>query len=154
MHVLLDCVHFPCEHGEHIIICVIYLYIVIWMIISMWEICEKNFIIHSKIRFKKLGASLKGTPGNICMPWYQYTQRGGYWNFHFRLAAILKNGRNGQSVPVFISRRPGDGIYCNAPRPSVCPSVMFSFRTVTQKRITVFSLNFAGTCTKWWGCAV
>ena len=55
----------------------------------------------------------------------------------------------------FISRRrrrPGDGRYCNAPRPSVrpsvCLSVTFSFRTVTQKRITVFSRNFAGTCTK------
>ena len=52
-------------------------------------------------------------------------------------------------------RRPGDGRYCNAPRPSVCPSVRlsvrlsvtFSFRTVTQKRIAVFSRNFAGTCT-------
>ena len=31
---------------------------------------------------------------------------------------------------------------------SVCPSVTFSFRTVTQKRIAVFSRNFAGTCTK------
>ena len=59
-----------------------------------------------------------------------------------------------------------DGRYCNAPRPSVrlsvrpsvcpsvCPSVTFSFRTVTQKRIAVFSRNFAGTCTKSWGCAV
>ena len=44
-----------------------------------------------------------------------------------------------------------DGRYCNAPRPSVCPSVrlsvrvsvMFSFRTVTQKRIDVFSRSFA-----------
>ena len=39
-------------------------------------------------------------------------------------------------------------------RPSVCPSVTFSFRTLTQKRIAVFSRNFAGTCTKSWGCAV
>ena len=39
-------------------------------------------------------------------------------------------------------------------RPSVCPSVTFSFRTVTQKRMAVFSRNFAGTCTKSWGCAV
>ena len=38
--------------------------------------------------------------------------------------------------------------------PSVCLSVTFSFRTVTQKRIAVFSRNFAGTCTKSWGCAV
>ena len=38
--------------------------------------------------------------------------------------------------------------------PSVCPSVTFSFRTVTQKRIDVFSRNFAGTCTMSWGCAV
>ena len=51
-------------------------------------------------------------------------------------------------------RRPGDGRYCNAPRPSVCPSVTFSFLTVTQKCIAVFSRNFAGTCTKSWGCAV
>ena len=38
------------------------------------------------------------------------------------------------------------------PRPSVCLSVRlsvtFSFRTVTQKRIAVFSRNFPGTCTK------
>ena len=55
-----------------------------------------------------------------------------------------------------------DGRYCNAPHPSVCLSVRlsvrlsvtFSFRTVTQKRIAVFSRNFAGTCTKSWGCAV
>ena len=51
-----------------------------------------------------------------------------------------------------------DGRYCNAPvRLSVCLSVCpsrFSFRTVTQKRIPVFSRNFAGTCTKSWGCAV
>ena len=37
---------------------------------------------------------------------------------------------------------------------SVCLSVTFSFRTVTKKRIDVFSWNFAGTCTKSWGCAV
>ena len=59
-----------------------------------------------------------------------------------------------------------DGRYCNAPRPSVCLSVRpsvclsvclsvtFSFRTVTQKRIAVFSRNFADMCTKSWGCAV
>ena len=39
-------------------------------------------------------------------------------------------------------------------RPSVRPSGTLSFRTVTQKRIAVFSWNFAGTCTKSWGCAV
>ena len=72
----------------------------------------------------------------------------------------------GQLVISRRRRRPGDGRYCNAPRSSVCPSVRlsvrlsvrpsvtFSFRTVTQKRIAVFSRNFAGTCTKWWGCAV
>ena len=47
-------------------------------------------------------------------------------------------------------RRPGDGRYCNSPRPSICLSVTFSF----QKRIAVFSRNFAGTCTKSWGCSV
>ena len=65
--------------------------------------------------------------------------------------------------PIIISRRrrrPVDGRYCHPPPPppsvclSVCLSVAFSFRTVTQKRITVFSRNFAGTCTKSWGCAV
>ena len=43
-------------------------------------------------------------------------------------------------------RRPGDGRYCNSPL-SVYPSVR-------QKGIAVFSRNFAGTCTKSWGCAV
>ena len=42
---------------------------------------------------------------------------------------------------------------CLSVRPSVCMSVTFSFRTVTQKRIAIFSQNFAGTCTKSWGCA-
>ena len=57
-------------------------------------------------------------------------------------------------------RRPGTGDIATPPsvRPSVCPSVRlsvtFSFRTVTQKHIAVFSRNFAGTCTKSWGCAV
>ena len=63
---------------------------------------------------------------------------------------------------IFISRGaegPGREIL---QRPPVCLSVClsirlsvtFSFRTVTQKRIAVFSRNFAGTCTKSWGCAV
>ena len=47
-----------------------------------------------------------------------------------------------------------DGRYCNTSHPSVCPSITFSFRTVTRKRIDVFSQNFAGTCTMSWGCAV
>ena len=67
-------------------------------------------------------------------------------------------------------RRPGTGDIATPPRLSVCPSVRpsvrpsvcpsvrpsvtFSFRTVTQKRIDVFSRNFAGTCTMSWGCAV
>ena len=33
-------------------------------------------------------------------------------------------------------------------------SVTFSFRTVTRKRIAVFSQIFAGTCTMSWGCAI
>ena len=53
-------------------------------------------------------------------------------------------------------RRPGTGDIATPPvrpsvRLSVCLSVTFSFRTVTQKRIAVFSRNFAGTCTKSWG---
>ena len=48
-------------------------------------------------------------------------------------------------------RRPGTG---DIATPPVCPSVTFSFRTVTQKRIDVFSRNFAGTCTMSWGYAV
>ena len=56
-------------------------------------------------------------------------------------------------------RRPGTGDIATPPvRLSVCLSVRlsvtFSFRTVTQKRIDVFSRNFAGTCTMSWGCAV
>ena len=43
---------------------------------------------------------------------------------------------------------------CLSVHPSVCLSVTFSFRTVTRKRIDVFSRNFAGTCTMSWGCAV
>ena len=54
---------------------------------------------------------------------------------------------------------PGTGDIATPPvrlsvRPSVRLSVTFSFRTVTQKRIAVFSRNFPGTCTKSWGCAV
>ena len=49
----------------------------------------------------------------------------------------------------------GPGTGDIATPPSVCPSVRPSrFRTVTQKRIAVFSRNFAGTCTKSWWCAV
>ena len=43
---------------------------------------------------------------------------------------------------------------CPSVHPSVRLSVTFSFRTVTQKRIDVFSRNFAGMCTMSWGCAV
>ena len=60
---------------------------------------------------------------------------------------------NDDTTLIIISRRrrrPGDGRYCNTPR----LSVTFSFRTVTQKRIAVFSQNFASTCTKSWRCAV
>ena len=66
-------------------------------------------------------------------------------------------------IPIIISRGaegPGWEILQHPPsvRLSVClsvrPSVTFSFCTVTQKRIAVFSRNFAGTCTKSWGCAV
>ena len=70
--------------------------------------------------------------------------------------------RPGDDYPLLSPAAPKarDGRYCNAPRLSVClsvsvrPSVPFSFRTVTQKRIDVFSRNFAGTCTMSWRCAV
>ena len=39
---------------------------------------------------------------------------------------------------------PAVGDIANTPRPSIR---LFSFRTVTRKRIDVFSRNFAGTCT-------
>ena len=56
---------------------------------------------------------------------------------------------------VFISgRAEGPGREILQCPPSVCLSVTFSFRTVTRKRINVFSRNFAGTCTMSWGCAV
>ena len=52
-------------------------------------------------------------------------------------------------------RRVGTGDIAMPPvRLSARLSVTFSFRTVTQKRIDVFSQNFAGTCTMSWGCAV
>ena len=52
-------------------------------------------------------------------------------------------------------QRPGTGDIATPPvRPSIRLSVTFSFRTVTQKRINVFSRNFAGTCTMSWWCAV
>ena len=47
-------------------------------------------------------------------------------------------------------RRPGTGdivTYCL----SIRLSVTFSFRTVTRKRIDVFSQNFTGMCTMSWG---
>ena len=55
---------------------------------------------------------------------------------------------------IFISRGaegPGREILQRPPsvRLSVCLSVTFSFRTVTQKRIDVFSRNFAGTLKKY-----
>ena len=58
-----------------------------------------------------------------------------------------------------VSRRaegPGREILQHPPsvHPSVRPSGTFNFRTVTQKRIDVFSQNFAGMCTMSWGCAV
>ena len=65
--------------------------------------------------------------------------------------------------PIFISRGaegPGREILqrppsvCLSVRLSVRLSVTFSFRTVTKKRIDVFSRNFAGMCTMSWGCAV
>ena len=84
--------------------------------------------------------------------------------------AYFMNGRNSQLIKsneIFISRGaegPGREILqrrpsvCLSVRPSVCLSVClsvtFSFRTVTQKRIDVFSRNFACMCTMSWGCAV
>ena len=60
-------------------------------------------------------------------------------------------------LSIFISRGaegPGREILQRPPSVclSVCPSrLVFA---LTQKRIAVFSRNFAGTCTKSWGCAV
>ena len=89
----------------------------------------------------------------------------------FQLAYII-TGRNLKMnclscLCIVISRRAkGPGWEILQCPPSVCPSVClsirlsihlsvsFSFRTVTRKRIDVFSLNFAGTCTMSWGCAV
>ena len=82
---------------------------------------------------------------------------------HASLAYLLNTNDQASFLHIVISRGaggPGREILqrppsvCPSVRLSVCPSVTFSFRTVTQKRIAVFSRNFAGTCTKSWGCAV
>ena len=46
------------------------------------------------------------------------------------------NPRN-EAVTCYLTPKARDGRYCNAPPPPVCPSVTFSFRTVTRKRIDV-----------------
>ena len=73
--------------------------------------------------------------------------------FYVKMAKILFDLLWGFYLP--LRRRPGTGdIETPLIRLSVCLSVMFSFRTVTQKRITVFSRNCAGMCTMSWRCAV
>ena len=58
---------------------------------------------------------------------------------YFHVPVIISCGAEGLGWEI-LQRPP-------PPPPSVCPSVTFSFRTVTQKRIDVFSRNFAGMCT-------
>ena len=76
------------------------------------------------------------------------------------LASEPVGGRSrATELPCYLPRRrrPGMGDIATPPVRlclSVRPSVTFSFRTVTQKRIDVFSRNFAGMCTMSWGCAV
>ena len=77
-----------------------------------------------------------------------------YWRCYIYICFPHMNNLLSPAAP-----KARDGRYCNALRLSVCPSVRpsvhpsvtFSFRTVTQKRINVFSQNFAGTCTMSWG---
>ena len=78
------------------------------------------------------------------------------WIFVFvytRLSACVIISRGAEGPGREILQRPRPSV-CLSVCPSVCLSVTFSFRTVTQKRIDVFSRNFAGTCTMSWGCAV
>ena len=62
---------------------------------------------------------------------------------------IISRGAEGPGREI-LQRPPS---VCLSVCPSVRPSVTFSFRAVTQKRIDVFARNFAGTCTMSWGCA-
>ena len=85
-----------------------------------------------------------------------------FYVFHHHNSYIISRGAKGPGRDYLPRRRrPGTGDIATPPvrpsvrlsvRLSVCLSVTFSFRTVTQKRIDVFSRNFAGTCTMSWGC--
>ena len=66
--------------------------------------------------------------------------------FYLRVASFYL-----MSFYYYLPPRMGD--IAMPPHASIC-LVTFSFRTVTQKRMDVFSQNFAGTCTMSWGCAV
>ena len=57
-----------------------------------------------------------------------------YQNWEILQQVIISRGAEGPGQEIL--QRP----------PSICLSVAFSFRTVTQKHIDVFSQNFAGTC--------
>ena len=71
-------------------------------------------------------------------------------NALYHMAVIISRGAEGPGREI-LQRPPSVRL---SVRPSVCLSVTFSFRTVTKKRIDVFSRNFAGMCTMSWGCAV
>ena len=66
---------------------------------------------------------------------------------------VISRGAEGPGREI-LQRPPVRPSVCPSVRLSVCLSVTFSFHTVTQKRIDVFSRNFAGMCTMSWGCAV
>ena len=70
-------------------------------------------------------------------------------------ANIVIGGRSIICIEMIVLLSPAspkawDGRYCL----SICPSVTFSFRTVTQKRMDVFSRNFAGMCTMSGACCI
>ena len=94
-------------------------------------------------------------------PWYamyQLSRDGFDWIIRKVILEVRNSGL--ANFLIIISRR-AEGLrweILQRPRPSVCLSVhqsgTFSFRTITRKRIDIFSRNFAGMCTMPLGCAV
>ena len=118
--------------------------------VSYWSEMARN-TIKSDFRSSKMG----GGGASQCKPFGETHSMGKYTNSSLSIISCVY-------VYIILILSPagavGPGTGDIATPASVClsvrPSVTFSFRTATPKRIAVFSRNFAGTCTKSWGCAV